>query len=31
MVMIKIWINEVMKGELIMGVMGLNEEVLRFN
>ena len=31
MVMIKVWINEVVKCELIMGIMGLNEEVLRFN
>ena len=31
MVMIKVWINEIMKCELIMGVMGLTEEVLRFN
>ena len=31
MMMVKVWINEVMKCELIMGVMRLNEEVLRFN
>ena len=31
MMMIKVWINEVMKCELIIGVMGLNDEVLRFN
>ena len=31
MMMIKVWINEVMKYELIMGVMRLNEEVLRLN
>ena len=31
MMTITVWINEVMKYELIMRVMGLNEEVLRFN
>ena len=30
MMMIKAWINEVMKYELFMGVMGPNEEVQRF-
>ena len=31
MMVIKVQNNEVMKYELIMGVMGLNEEMLRFN